>query len=34
VGTKALTGKLSELLVEAIKRSLPDIMKQIEEKLD
>jgi hypothetical protein len=25
---------LSELLVEAIKRSLPDIMKQIEEKLD
>lgn len=34
VGTKALTSKLSELLVEAIKRSLPDIMKQIEEKLD
>jgi hypothetical protein len=29
-----LTTKLSELLVEAIKRSLPDIMKQIEEKLD
>lgn len=34
VGTKSLTSKLSELLVDAIKRSLPDIMRQIEEKLD
>ena len=34
VGTRSLTTKLSELLVDAIKRSLPDIMKQIEEKLD
>ena len=34
LGTRSLTTKLSELLVEAIKRSLPDIMKQIEEKLD
>ena len=34
LGTKSLTSKLSELLVEAIRRSLPDIMKQIEEKLD
>ena len=29
LGTKSLTTKLSELLVEAIKRSLPDIIKQI-----
>lgn len=29
LGTRSLTSKLSELLVEAIKRSLPDIMKQI-----
>lgn len=29
-----MTSKLSELLVDAIKRSLPDIIKQIEEKLD
>lgn len=34
LGTRSLTTKLSELLVEAIKRSLPDIIKQIEEKLD
>ena len=34
VGTRSLTSKLSEQLVEAIKRSLPDIMRQIEEKLD
>lgn len=29
IGTRSLTSKLSELLVDAIKRSLPDIMKQI-----
>jgi hypothetical protein len=34
LGTRSLTSKLSEQLVEAIKRSLPDIMRQIEEKLD
>lgn len=34
LGTKSLTAKLSELLVEAIKRNLPEMMKQIEEKLD
>lgn len=34
LGTRSLTSKLSELLVDAIKRSLPDIMRQIEEKLD
>lgn len=34
LGTRALTNKLSEQLVEAIKRSLPAIMKQCEEKLN
>ena len=34
IGTRSLTNKLSEQLVEAIKRSLPSIMKQVEEKLN
>jgi vacuolar protein sorting-associated protein 1 len=34
LGTRSLTTKLSEQLVEAIKRSLPEVMRQIEEKLD
>lgn len=34
MGTRSLTGKLSEQLVEAIKRSLPGILKQVEEKLN
>jgi len=29
LGTRSLTTKLSELLVEAIRRSLPDILKQV-----
>ena len=34
LGTRSLTNKLSEQLVEGIKRSLPEMMKQIEEKLN
>lgn len=34
LGTRSLTTKLSEQLVEAIKRSLPGIMKQVDEKLN
>jgi len=34
LGTRSLTSKLSEQLVEGIKRALPDIMKQIDEKLN
>ena len=34
IGTRSLTSKLSEQLVEAIKRSLPGILKQVEEKLN
>ncbi len=34
LGTRSLTTKLSELLVEAIRRSLPDILKQVEDKLN
>ena len=34
LGTRSLTNKLSEQLVEAIRRALPDILKQVEEKLN
>lgn len=34
LGTRSLTSRLSEQLVEAIKRSLPGILKQVEEKLN
>lgn len=34
LGTRSLTLKLSEQLVESIKRSLPEIMKDIETRLD
>ncbi|CAG8463440.1 14419_t:CDS:2 [Racocetra fulgida] len=34
IGVKNLQNKLSELLIKAIKRSLPDIRKDVEEKLD
>jgi hypothetical protein len=29
IGTRSLTSKLSDLLVDAIKRSIPEIIKQI-----
>lgn len=34
LGTRSLTNKLSDLLVDAIRRSLPDILKQVEDKLN
>ena len=34
MGTRSLTNKLSDLLVEAIRKSLPDILKQVEDKLN
>ena len=34
LGTRSLTSRLSEQLVEAIKRSLPGILKQVEKKLN
>lgn len=34
LGTRSLTTKLSDLLVDAIRRSLPDILKQVEDKLN